>query len=385
VPAGSAGVLSELVRIIGVDRNTMAAVEACRCIRALTHGNAATQEQALLSSVIEALVHAISDGAMCMCTRDACMALYAVGLNNAPAQLHAQRCSAVAILLQVLRRQDSCAVAATQALSAVLQHERAAHFAMSVGALDILLKGMQSNETRKKEREIASPRSSAGHAAFAVENLVCSSVTRMQAFVTAGGLDVVDAAVQGFKEAALRGSAVGPDAHRVRPSSLELPAPRASSVAASSQPPAAVLTSWWDYTSIRTCKSCARCVLSNPFCSWKVPALASSAASRAHPPRNLVEGTDPCESKHTAHNRTPPSPSPLRSGSALKPQGVHAICHLISSLSRVSMAMQTRISGTSIIQSMVCSLLSQQNGPSKVSTHVKSIFEMWYLDDWHVH
>jgi hypothetical protein len=239
-----------------------------------------------------------------------------------------------------------------QALAAVLQHERAAEFAMSTGVLDVLLKGMQSNGAHKRESERRLSQTAAGPAANAVAALVSSSAARAQAFFTAGGLDVIDAAFHAFSEAALHGAVIQPRATPARQQFLALPQ---WETATKRQQPTAMPASWWDYTTSRPrAKPQAQVLLSNPLCAWKVPTPAAPGASTvplACP--HLPENTDPCKANCTVEHGTLLSEYPLRHVPALKLQGIQAFCHLISALSRVSLAMQTRIGGTRIIRSMV--------------------------------
>jgi hypothetical protein len=191
----------------------MAAVEACRCIRAIVHKNPGTQQTAIFSSTIEALIHAIADGSTCLCAHAACLTLQAICAGNQPAQVHAHRCGAIAILLRVLHRRDACASAAAAVLASIVAHGSAAEAAVQAGAFEVLMPLLKAPVANICV--LGRPAAAAG-VAQALSTLVEGSALLADAFEASGGLERLEAMVFSLNKAAtaradLALSANGPD------------------------------------------------------------------------------------------------------------------------------------------------------------------------------
>ena len=193
------------MRLLGASRNSMCAVEAARAIRAITRGNSAAQDAATQAAVIEALSHAAATDASALCARDAAMTLGAVCKHSGVARTRAHRAGAVQILLTAIAAQDARLLAACTALTGIAQHGLAADAAVQSGAFAVLLKHLSPRASAGGTRvwlQAASAHSQAqqqvrrarGAAISAMTALVAESASRADAFVSAGGLEALEAA-----------------------------------------------------------------------------------------------------------------------------------------------------------------------------------------------
>lgn len=316
------GVLQEALRLIGADRNTMAAVHACRCIRAVARGVPLAQERALANSSVEVLVHAASHGSACMCARDACSALHALCASYPPAQQHAYRCGAVDILIKVLRGHGSCAVAAAHALSAVLCDARAAENAMATGALPALLEQLRSAAAAGAWSDEAAEACRAAAAALAA--LMQGSVPRCEAFVDAGGVETLCGVVSAISRASKHAAPAKASAA----AATELQATRAALTPTVRALWHAMIPAQWG----------------QPLSGAK-PRLPGPGQSANEPLRawQVVDATS-----------AQPKIEPLQliSGRATS-LDLRAVCSVVSAICGTSIGLQTKLRSTSLLENLV--------------------------------
>jgi hypothetical protein len=347
------------VRLLGADWDAMAAVEAARCIRALTRDNSAAQDAAVFASTVEALLLAIATGAATLCARDATRTLAAVCHQHAPAQTHAHRCGGVDILLRVLRARDACTAGATEALAAILDLSRAADAAVQSDACRVLLPLLRAapwrcaagaSSTATGARVAHSVR---GGAAAALAAIASGCSTRADALVSAGALDAVEAALAaGAAMVALAAGCAGRGDATMSSSASQQPvqhdaAVRSPRTTAASQDGGQPETLSWR-------------ILGTDGSHQLQPA-ASAPAGRLG--SRAVQLAASAASKHASGGGAGTARRPhleqvaLVSVPGLQADGVVQVCGLAATLAAASPVVQARLRGTSVLRSLVRGLL----------------------------